>query len=411
MAEQNTARTEEPSDGNNSQDNANDNLVKMLEKAQEKQLDNLTTKLTETLSSSLSKMVVTIFEITKGSGKRMQGNQVGQGSSKKARTYVKRQKEDEPSCSKYVNRFVSDTESSDTEDTSVTRAYAESEQESEDPNDDIVSLPDQEVLDKNVEELLCENKQNKSKKQEKSKDSVLDGICQEFTLREDSGNPLANAKLANILEKFYLEKISEEKTKSLLKKYQKPENCNKMRVPQSNPEIWKINLSSFQRSTDINLQKILLHLMKASYAIVNACDELIVAEETERSNNLLTMLVDSVALLGLSTIELNALRRDLMKHKLPDHLKQLAKDVPSDSTHLFGDDIQKRINQIAATNTALQKSSTYQGSSQRQFSRQSSGYQSRSTRNPTKNYYAPQRSSAQGKKGDYKQSTYRGKRN
>ena len=91
--------------------------------------------------------------------------------------------------------------------------------------------------------------------------------------------------------------------------------------------------------------------MKASYGTVNACDELIVAEETEGSNKLLTMLVDSVALLGLSTIKLNALRRDLMKHELSDHLKQLAKDVPSDSTHLFWDDIQKQINQIAATNT------------------------------------------------------------
>ena len=122
------------------------------------------------------------------------------------------------------------------------------------------------------------------------------------------------------------------------------------------------------------------------------------------------MPVDSVTLLGL-TIELNALRRNLKKHKLPDHLKQLVKDVPSDSTHLFGDDIQKRVNQIAATNTALQKSSTLHGSSQRQFSRQSNGYQSRSTRNPTKNYYAPQRSSAQRKKGGNKQKTCRGKRN
>ena len=143
MAEQNTGRTEEPNDSNNNpQGNANDNLVRMLEKAQEKQLDNLTTKLTETLSSSLSNMVAIILKITKGSGKRMQEDHVGQGSSKKARTYVKRQKEDEPTCSKYVNRFVSDSESSDTEDTSVTKAYAESEQESEDSNDDTVSLPD-----------------------------------------------------------------------------------------------------------------------------------------------------------------------------------------------------------------------------------------------------------------------------
>ena len=119
-----------------------------------------------------------------------------------------------------------------------------------------------------------------------------------------------------------------------------------MRVPQCNPEMWKINLSSFRRSAGIILQKILLHLVKASYAIVNACYELIVAEETEGSNKLLTVLVDSEALLGLSTIELNAFSRDFMKHKLPDHLKQLAKDVPSDdlATYVFGDDIQKRIN-------------------------------------------------------------------
>ena len=72
--------------------------------------------------------------------------------------------------------------------------------------------------DKNVEELVCENKQNKSKIQEKSTDGVLDNICQKFTLMEDFWNPFANAKLANVLEKFYLEKIFEEKTKSLLKK-------------------------------------------------------------------------------------------------------------------------------------------------------------------------------------------------
>ena len=96
--------------------------------------------------------------------------------------------------------------------------------ELENSNDDIVSLPDQEVLDKNVEELLCENKQNKSKKQEKSKDSVLDGICQEFTLREDYGSPIFSGKGFWGKDK-------------MLKKYQKPENCNKMRVRQCNPEI------------------------------------------------------------------------------------------------------------------------------------------------------------------------------
>ena len=77
MAEQNTGRTGEPIDGNNPKDKAKDDLVRMLEKVQEKLFDNLTTELTETLTSWLSKMVATIFEITKGSGKRMQEDQVG----------------------------------------------------------------------------------------------------------------------------------------------------------------------------------------------------------------------------------------------------------------------------------------------------------------------------------------------
>lgn len=71
--------------------------------------------------------------------------------------------------------------------------------------------------------------------------------------------------------------------------------------------------------------------MKNSYAIINACDKLIVAEETEGSNKLLSTYVGSVALLGLSTIELHTLWRGLKKHKLPDHLKQLAKDVSKQS--------------------------------------------------------------------------------
>ena len=83
MAEQNTGRTEEPSNNNNSNDNGNTNLTRILEKAQEKQHDNLTTKLTETLSSSLKKLVTSLFKITKGSGKRMQEDHVGQVLSKR----------------------------------------------------------------------------------------------------------------------------------------------------------------------------------------------------------------------------------------------------------------------------------------------------------------------------------------
>ena len=107
-----------------------------------------------------------------------------------------------------------------------------------------------------ISQAVCENEQRKSKKQEKSKESVNTQIL------SNPDNRLTNSKLASILENFYLEKISEEITKYLPQKYKKPENCSKMKVPQYNPETWKMNLSSFQRSTNITLRKILLVLIK-----------------------------------------------------------------------------------------------------------------------------------------------------
>ena len=43
----------------------------------------------------------------------------------------------------------------------------------------------------------------------------------------------------------------------------------------------------------------------------------------------------------------------MTKNKLLDHLRQIAKDVVSASTYLHGDDINKRLSQIAASNKAL----------------------------------------------------------
>ena len=63
-----------------------------------------------------------------------------------------------------------------------------------------------------------------------------------------------------ILSAYLIKKFK--KTKSHLQKYQKPENCSMINVPQCNPETWNINLSSFQRSTNITLLKILYHLIK-----------------------------------------------------------------------------------------------------------------------------------------------------
>ena len=98
------------------------------------------------------------------------------------------------------------------------------------------------------------------------------------------------------------------------------------------------------------MQKILLIIVKASHAIFDSCDKLIF-DNNEEPKDILSMIIDSVALLSLSTVETNL--RYLMKHGMPVHFQKLTKDVSSDSNILFANDIRQRISQISATNSVL----------------------------------------------------------
>ena len=223
-----------------------------------------------------------------------------------------------------------------------------------DADDEVLSLPDQENIDQKIKELLENDKKEKENKRAGSEDKIHENISQNFILKEDIGKPLDCNKLASILEKFYVDKSDEDKTKFLLKQYNKTKTCDKVIVSHCNQHICSIYLSPFQRSTDISLQTIFLYIVKASYATFHSCDKLMFVNN-EASKNIRFMVVDSVAPLGLSSVEINSLRGDLMKYRLPVHLRRLVKDVPSDSKFLFRDDIQRRISQILASNSALQK--------------------------------------------------------
>ena len=67
----------------------------------------------------------------------------------------------------------------------------------------------------------------------------------------------------------------------------------------------------------------------------------------------MTPVIDSLELLGLFSSELNQFRRDYLKSRLPDKMKPLTKNIPEKSEWPFGDDLDKRINTISSTNTAL----------------------------------------------------------
>ena len=137
-----------------------------------------------------------------------------------------------------------------------------------------------------------------------------------------------------------------------MQNYSPYENWNDNKVPLYNPEIWRWNLSSFQRQTYIIFQKVLLHVVKASYSercvksvqirnffwsvfsciqsetgkygpeiipyldtfhavVVCSCYNFIQKDDSCR--DALSPMIDALALLSTASVGINAISKDLIK--------------------------------------------------------------------------------------------------
>ena len=129
----------------------------------------------------------------------------------------------------------------------VTRTSVESEINVNHP--DAVSIPDPadikagkaDLLNgKHAEEQHWHTEQNESQELGQAHadiDTVFAKISQEFSNLEEAGEPI-NEKLAFIVNGLWANNLSDDKLKDKIRKYRRPSNCNCMKVPKCNPEIW-----------------------------------------------------------------------------------------------------------------------------------------------------------------------------
>ena len=182
-----------------------------------------------------------------------------------------------------------------------------------------------------------------------------------------------------------------------------PENCDQIFIPRCNEEIWNGEniCNSHLRGQDIILQKITMHISKATSAIINVSDLILKMKDSglqrvsanayqPQLNNLITCAVDSLSILAKSCNDLNQYRRDNMKDQVQLSLQKLANNVPASSAVLFGDDLTGRIRSLSNT-TSLMKP-TKMTSNREVFGKNQ------------KNFQPSQGSSAYGKKGHSRQS-------
>ena len=209
--------------------------------------------------------------------------------------------------------------------------------------------------------------------------------------------------LTSSVKVMFTKKLGADKIKAKLEATKIPANCKFMGVKPCNFPIW--SRPDQTRQNDVNLQKIQTSMSKANVHLLHLTEELMESSKLSKdgfvrvdSNMLLGFARDALVLAGNAYQQLNQYKRDSLE--LSKSMRLLAKDVPEDDKMLFGDDLDKRISVVQAsekTTLVLSKSAQNDrkppsSSSNRYtnnkpfYSQTQSSWQSKNLKSSSKNY-------------------------
>ena len=153
--------------------------------------------------------------------------------------------------------------------------------------------------------------------------------------------------LAAIVNELLTDKLTRDKLESVQDKYLKPDNCRDLVAPKINKPIWQ-QLKQETRNTDSVFQKFQQLYLSSLYAVLYVCNSLSNMHNIE-DNEKITMLTHSVVLALATNQELNIKRRDLLSSDLNKQYAALCNPSTSMSKHLFGDDLNKEMEDLSKT--------------------------------------------------------------
>ena len=147
---------------------------------------------------------------------------------------------------------------------------------------------------------LRANKQDSCKSE--GEDQLLNKLALDFTKDDMASSPVSKP-LAEIRNKRWGSKLSDNKLKELSEKYDSAENCKKLAVPKVNPEIWG-KLNHYGKKQELRLSAIQNMQVKVG-AIIALSAQNLMDFRTKGANGgkfdtaaALTSQIDVIALLG-----------------------------------------------------------------------------------------------------------------
>ena len=129
-------------------------------------------------------------------------------------------------------------------------------------------------------------------------------------------------------------------------KYLSPENCTNLVAPKIKKQIWQ-QLRQETRNTDSAFQKAQFLLISGLYAVLQMCN----SSSGEQKN----ALTHTAVLLLSANRDLNLKRRDLIRPDLNKQYASLCNPSTTISTFLFGDDLNKEVEELTKSNKVSHK--------------------------------------------------------
>ena len=186
----------------------------------------------------------------------------------------------------------------------------------------------------------------------------------QLDLNRDTKGPKINDKVAGVVNKLCLQRISRDQSKAMIKRHSTPQNVN-LKLPKCEPSIWN-EIPGKTRVNDIKFQSTQALLIASVNCQLEVAETLL---KTKSEQQVITTCLDGITLAMASNYELNLRRRDAMRPQfMSEFAKGLCSSTNSADEFLFGGDTSKRIKEIAELNknkVCKAQPSRPQGSGQR----------------------------------------------
>ncbi|CAH3019867.1 unnamed protein product, partial [Porites evermanni] len=200
-----------------------------------------------------------------------------------------------------------------------------------------------------------------------SQSALVESLTQAFT-KSKVTSPAIEGKIAELIDNMLIGGLSAETVKERVEKHPPPENCKFLAVTMVNEEIWDL-LPRKSRAVDLAFQRVQEPLLQGISALTNLAGKLVKDVhdgKTPNTRDVLTHVMDSVAMLGNTNWKLNMKRRELIKPELNPPYTRLCKEDIAVSTKLFGDDLPKHLKDMSeAKKAGQQMQKPYSNSSNR----------------------------------------------